>query len=438
MLTYCIMAWHGNQRRLTDEPSREGHIKPRGFPSKLMNMKTTSSVIVWVGLIGTLRLPLARGDDRLLTLGDLVGMVNANSGNPSGYASDTRPNYATAGPAGMDTSSPATYVGADEILTQIDLGHILSVDQKGGTIQVEGYDRMWWWDKRLAMEDTDRWFCPMKEHLMQCSNLATCKGYQQDSCMALSADEDDIDNVWTPEIFVENQVDTRGTTITDQSVMVYNNGYVFRERRFIWTLSCKMNFENLPFDTQKCPIKLDPNMASPYYHLVLKLAEEPLRLSDELIETGTPEWDVSAGESSELREVVKARKSQKFDVGFQMPDFQYAKAEFMIVLTRKPYSYEMTFVFPVTIFMLLSYVSFWLRCGGLHTRVIMCYPMLSNCRRCLQPGRRTCACGYRHHPGPHYDHAWWRSDEDAAADLLCHLAQQIHAHWTVLCLCWAV
>ena len=98
------------------------------------------------------------------------------------------------------------------------------------------------------MEDTDRWFCPMQEHLMQCSNPATCTGYQQDSCMALSADEDDIDHVWTPEIYVENQVDTRGTTITDRSVMVYNNGYVFRERRFIWTLSCKMNFENLPFD----------------------------------------------------------------------------------------------------------------------------------------------------------------------------------------------
>ena len=87
------------------------------------------------------------------------------------------------------------------------------------------------------MEDTARWFCPMQEHLMQCSNPATCKGYQQDSCMALSADEDDIDHVWTPEIYVENQVDTRGTTITDRSVMVYNNGYVFRERRFIWTLS---------------------------------------------------------------------------------------------------------------------------------------------------------------------------------------------------------
>ena len=78
----------------------------------------------------------------------------------------------------------------DIVKAQVIIDHVIAVNQKAMTLTVEGYELLWWWDRRLALKRT----------------LNDEFDLNSEEPVAFTPDLSDIDQVWTPSIYAPNQV----------------------------------------------------------------------------------------------------------------------------------------------------------------------------------------------------------------------------------------
>jgi hypothetical protein len=66
-------------------------------------------------------------------------------------------------------------------------------------------------------------------------------------------------NIWIPDTFFVEDKESfiHKTTLRNSFLKIGPAGDITKSMRLSVTMSCKMQFKNFPFDTQKCPINME-------------------------------------------------------------------------------------------------------------------------------------------------------------------------------------
>ena len=105
------------------------------------------------------------------------------------------------------------------------------VNQIEQTYALDGYFRAWWHDPRLNYSGLD----------------------SRAELVLSSADE-----IWRPDLYFElaEAILLSSPTLSGQSLFVYPDGTVWWSRQARLQLRCCMKFAKMPFDKQRCPVRL--------------------------------------------------------------------------------------------------------------------------------------------------------------------------------------
>ncbi|XP_067144004.1 glutamate-gated chloride channel-like, partial [Centruroides vittatus] len=116
------------------------------------------------------------------------------------------------------------------IRAQIEIGYMGSIDSKAMTFELHASLRHWWTDVRLKYNES------LGRRVFGMKSLR--------------------DEIWTPTLFFNNEKESQlvSTTKDNIYVQIQSNGSVYYSLRLRLTLSCPMNLKNYPFDKQKCRI----------------------------------------------------------------------------------------------------------------------------------------------------------------------------------------
>lgn len=193
-----------------------------------------------------------------------------------------------------------------------------NINQKEGTFQADVYLNARWVDERLRVLD-------QSETLWR-----NCLPY--------------LEEMWRPNLYLVNAVSQESDELTTNDCWVdIESGQVFWSHRTLPSLRCKMDFSNLPFDSQSCPIVL-----SDFSHTVQAVEFKFRHPSSEGVETITSlEWTNFAISAN----ISRWTESSGFD---------YDRAILMLTMDRMTGGWWLTVMMPATIFVGLSYLGLWI------------------------------------------------------------------------------
>mmetsp|Transcript_34267 Transcript_34267/g.90470 ORF Transcript_34267/g.90470 Transcript_34267/m.90470 type:complete len:328 (-) Transcript_34267:250-1233(-) len=204
---------------------------------------------------------------------------------------------------------------------------LFGIDQQRGLFSVDIFLRGHWKDPRLAYD-----------------------GLSMNISYPLSRLDLRQSNVWTPDIFIENAVNTE---FNEREVMFYvePDGSVTWSRRLVLSLRCSMSFEDFPFDKQTCAI----NMMT--FH---ERAEDVVLAFSSDQDAGFT--DMRDNEFHDFR--------QSYVTGianYTTGAFPFINVEF--TMQRMLGYWVINGILPANIFVLISYCGFWINPSAAPARV---------------------------------------------------------------------
>lgn len=131
--------------------------------------------------------------------------------------------------------APSVGIAPEAVSVQIQIFSVNEVVQTNEQVVVDAWIREVWTDHRFAFNAS----CVV-DHLAD-------PGY-----VVFSGKPSDA--IWSPELLVENIVDSE--TVIESGWWVRSDGLVWWTRKVIWKLRCPMDFSAMPFDTQICPVRI--------------------------------------------------------------------------------------------------------------------------------------------------------------------------------------
>jgi len=284
-------------------------------------------------------------------------------GPGSGYDRFTRPGVALAaannnnileindGDDGSDTADNADALepyqaDPDIVKAQLHVLALTNVDQKRNEYQINIWFRIRWNDARLKhLSDTEG----------GCFSSTGREGY----------DEALLNEIWHPDIYVENQV--KIDQAVAGSVWVYPSGDVVHVRQLLITLSCDMDFDQFPYDEQTCGFKIGTWLEDArgvtmdfWSNGAVTLASEQAKSTTQLPQGGTNEWKIKSAvgvekEDGNLHGATQAESS----------------VELLFVLERVADYYSDFVILPAVMFVTIGWFSFFISRGAAPARVAM-------------------------------------------------------------------
>eukprot|EP00058_Branchiostoma_floridae_P007686 XP_002593174.1 hypothetical protein BRAFLDRAFT_72747 [Branchiostoma floridae] len=165
----------------------------------------------------------------------------------------------------------------------------------------------------------------------------------------VTLDESALADLWVPDVFFENG---KGAAYPEGKehttlIRIYPSGDILFTRKLSFLLSCPMNFQTFPFDTQRCGIQME-SYGYTTDDLSLEWAEpEPLEINSNI---RLPEYDLGDWKS------------------FQC-DVKYLTATF--ILSRRFEHYILQAFLPCIFLVILSWMSFWISPDSVPARVAL-------------------------------------------------------------------
>jgi hypothetical protein len=243
----------------------------------------------------------------------------------SNYDKSTRPAKAK----GAGTNSSCNAATPDVVTTQFIIDY-LRVDQKETSYTLSGFFRVYWNDWRLAFNATDA-----------CSEAIIF---------------DDLSGFWTPDLFFEEaRAINLGGGGFGQMFKLSADGSVYWSRQATVTLTCKMFFGNIPFDTQTC------------HYLV---GEYSQTAEDVLVQWSTPPGEQLAlanwQNASTTRWTVTDMVQENV---FKTYTLRYSYAQATLFLKRRAQEYLLEYMLLAILTVLMAYSGFFIPPAAVPARV---------------------------------------------------------------------
>ena len=154
------------------------------------------------------------------------GVRRALWGSSSSYDRDARPALASAVAEGT--------IPPESIATSLQVNSLIWVYQSRQEFTLYTWERVVWYDRRL-------------QYNRSCLIDGAASNYLDFAGTPASS------GLWTPELYVENLLDEEQLAT---SWWLRDDGQVWWSRKVIWRLRCAMDFHDMPYDTQKCSIRV--------------------------------------------------------------------------------------------------------------------------------------------------------------------------------------
>lgn len=179
----------------------------------------------------------------------------------------------------------------------------------------------------------------------------------------------DLFNIWYPDIIITTQASE--PILIASSFWIYANGDVMYKQTLLLTLSCKLQFKDLPKDKQMCKVIINSlkDNAETLLFGPLKPPITKLEDSQDLHISNSLEWKITDFNSETI--VRKMLNQPKYN----------SYAIFSIYLERKSSYYVQFVIVPVLMMVSMSWSSFFIDRAAVPARVSMstfCFLTISN------------------------------------------------------------
>jgi len=239
-----------------------------------------------------------------------------------------------------------TNVGPTVVEVQFRLTQIDRVDAKLGTMAVHGYLRSWWHDPRLA-------FAPQVNG--GCLDVVNIPGMQRNSPL------------WTPDLYIDNLV-SRDMDNTDSLTQISSDGSVWRSEQAVLVLKMSFDLGKLPFDSHIAHVTMasySQNISG--IRLVAKGGAIDAAESGEGVKAlplKSVAWSFDDnGENVEASGFITPGKLQIIE------GWDYLQMSWSIA--RKPRYFLIQVVVPCTLFLLVSYIQFFVDANAAPARAAL-------------------------------------------------------------------
>ena len=241
----------------------------------------------------------------------------------SGYDKVLRPSAWEAQQLGEAFAPP------EQVEVQMYVESIPYIHQLTQTYGLNGYMRLWWREPRLS--DANR-----------TSNLV------------FTANDGLAPRLWLPDLYFElaESVHFAAPGAEGESIVVKPDGGIWWSRQARLRLRCCMEFRRMPFDTQRCPVRMG-SYANSASEIELRWKPEAL---PGVIGLHRDTWEVTG-----------ALQRDKIDV---YATYNYSHVEGFVDLERSPTSYLYFILLPL-VMVLLSYLGFWINPAATPARVTL-------------------------------------------------------------------
>ena len=259
----------------------------------------------------------------------------------SGHAADTPDLPTSAEEAIKDYISRGKYHShkppSDTHATEVKIGLYVnsfrSIDSKEMSYSMSFYLRQQWTDQRLAYNNTGSRYTGITQRVAS-SNM---------------------ERVWLPDLFFRNEIGSRwhDVTVSNKLMKIKPNGQVWYVVKLSATLSCPMNLQSYPFDTQMCPIMFE-SFGYTMDVLYFSWLDDPVEVDPAVQQ---PQFT--------LRDKILFDCSQNYTAGA----FPCLSTKF--VLSRDVGYYASQVFFPSVLLVALSWLAFWLGRDAPTARVLV-------------------------------------------------------------------
>lgn len=239
--------------------------------------------------------------------------------NPYNYDKTTIPDF--------DADYPTN------VTVQVMIHSIHTVDELAMEYSMDIYLRMWWRDYRLAFAN-----------------------FTSSTEKKLELDATQIDNVWQPNIFFENEKRAfiHTVTTTNKLMHIFNDGSVVYSIRLSMALNCNMYLRYYPFDAQTCPLLIQSfcyttDNIDLHWHKTSPVTVDNMEM---------PQYSL-------LEDKIKTADTEVEFIG--TGSFSTLTVE--LHLSRKLGYYFLQVFFPSIFLVVLSWVSFWVDPTAVPARV---------------------------------------------------------------------
>ncbi|XP_078375019.1 glycine receptor subunit alphaZ1-like [Oculina patagonica] len=226
----------------------------------------------------------------------------------NGYDGSLRPN-ATGGPVVVDIEA---YISS-----------VSSINEKDMEFSLDMFFRQRWKDSRLAYK-------PLPD-----------KGADQRIILTPGLSK----YVWQPDVYFRNSKEARFHMVPTQNVLfgISPDGSILLSARITTVLSCQMNFRTFPMDQQTCHFYVGSYSQTEENVIVRWRNGEGMIVPEDL---EIPQFDISR--------VVSKDEKGVYNTGV------FSEPEATFVFKRRLMFYVYGFYLPVTLVVLLSWISFWI------------------------------------------------------------------------------
>ena len=227
------------------------------------------------------------------------------------------------------TCALSSTVSPDSVQAQVVVSKFLPLKEADSSWDLYGFLRLWWFDPRLAFNSS------VVDADGRCREVEFLEFTGRDRQL-----------LWTPDIYVENAIEfergvsgpaTNGLT---QRLRVFPDGTVFSSQQTRFWQTCNMNFDDAPFDTQRCSLKLGL-FSTPEDQVMLHWKPEV-----------EPMENVVSKNNCLSKWVVTAVESRNVTVGY--PSGTWTMVEASVSFTRLPSELIGNYFLPAFIFVFLS------------------------------------------------------------------------------------
>jgi len=232
------------------------------------------------------------------------------------------------------TQRPMCDEGAPTVIeAQFQLQYVNGVDQKLGIQSLSGYFRTWWLDTRLAFPNKTQGGC---------FDFYTLDGNQA------------LEYMWTPDLYIDNLVKKESDGFAN-AVLVYPDGRVFRTEQVLIDVKGNMDLGKLPYDEHIAKV------------VVASYSQDISRLRL-MARGGTIGPGVSgiALTAPKMENIMWSFDDDGKDDGFQTAgsveilfDGSWDYLTMSFAYKRRPKFLLDQVIFPSILFILVSYIQFW-------------------------------------------------------------------------------
>ena len=224
-----------------------------------------------------------------------------------------------------ENRSNGSFPASDQVFLQLQVFEVTDVNPRMQTFKVQVFIRQMWYDWRLSYANFSSGGC--------------VAGPPDAPEGEFSFDETLLPELWTPGVMVANSADEE--IKPNKAFWIYPSGFVWFSTKVLLTLSCTMDFTDMPFDTQHCPLDITALRDSSGRVSMDFYKDTPAHINPG--DRGVSDWDLDGVSGAAL----DPRATGAYSGGTGL--------RWTFVLKRKPTWYVRYVIMPVVIVVVVSW-----------------------------------------------------------------------------------